>query len=140
MTGDSPTLDQTLRNIQILHGVFMATVIMYAYVLRLLARTAAVADPVFFWSIAGIATGCYCASLLVRARKVGPTLERLRLNPDDTAALTSWRSGMILTDVSMEFVVLFGFALYCLGAPGQQVAAFFVVPFVTMLLLFPKRP
>jgi hypothetical protein len=140
MAGESPKLEQTLRNIRILHGVFMVTMAMYAYVLRFLVRAPALVDPVFFGSTAGIAVGCYSASFLVRARKVAPAIERLRVTPDDDAALKSWRIGTILSDVVMECVVLFGFALYCVGATAQQVAPFFAIPFVTMLFLFPKRP
>ena len=140
MTGESPTLDQTLRNLQILHGVFMATMVMYAYVLRFFERTSAIVDPIFLWSITGVAIGCYCGSLLIRARKISPAVEKLRVTSDDAAALVSWRVGTILSCVIMECVVLFGLALYFVGATGRQVAAFFAVPFVTMLFLFPKRP
>ena len=140
MAGESPTLDLTLRNIRILHGVFMATMVMCAYALRFFERTSAVVDPIFFWSIAGVAIGCYCGALLIRARKIVPAVEKLRVTSDDTAALASWRVGTILSCVIMECVVLFGFALYLVGVTGRQVAAFFVVPFVTMLFLFPKRP
>jgi hypothetical protein len=140
MASESPKLEQTLRNIQIFHGVFMATMVLYGNVLRLLVRTPAIVEPVFFWSIAGMALGCYCASLLVRARMVAPAIERLRTTPDDVAALARWRSGTILSDALLECVALFGFALYAIGATVPQVALFFVVPFVTMLFLFPRRP
>ncbi len=54
--------------------------------------------------------------------------------------MTNWRAGTILSDVTLECVLLFGLALYFMGATVIQIAPFFVAPFVTMLLLFPKRP
>jgi hypothetical protein len=134
------TLDQTLRIIRILHGVFLFTMVLYAYVAHISTPPPAIVNPSFFWSIVGVALGCYFASLLVTARKISPAIEKLRTNPDDRAALVSWRVGAILSYVTMECVPLFGFAQYFVGATVRQVAPFFVVPFVTMLFLFPKRP
>jgi hypothetical protein len=125
MEGQPITLDQTLRIIRILHGVFLFTMVLYAYVAHISTPPPAIVNPSFFWSIVGVALGCYFASLLVTARKISPAIEKLRTNPDDRAALVSWRVGAILSYVTMECVPLFGFAQYFLGATVRQVAPFF---------------
>ena len=66
MPGQLPTLDQTLRTLRILHVVFMATMVMYAYVLHIVTPPPAVLDLTVFWSISGLASGSYCASMRVR--------------------------------------------------------------------------
>jgi hypothetical protein len=140
MPGQTPTLDLTLKNLQILHGVFTGVMVMYAYVLHIVTPAPATLKPEFFWSMVGLAVAFYCGALLMRARRVSPIIEKLRANPDDPATLAAWRTGTVLSDVFMECVVLYGVALYFTGASVSQVVPFFVVPFLTMLLLFLKRP
>jgi hypothetical protein len=75
-----------------------------------------------------------------RVRKLSPAVERLKIEPDDVAAQVKWRNASIVSVAMTECVVLFGFVLYMLGATTRQVAPFLVIPFVTMIFWFPRRP
>lgn len=140
MPGERVTLDQTLRSLRILHSVFMLTMLMYMLVLHMIPHTVASIDPLTYWVMAVVGAGCYAASLFFRSRKIIPAIEALRVRPDDFAALASWRVGLIFSDLLMECVFLFGFALYFVGATVSQVTPFFSIAFATMLFFFPKRP
>lgn len=133
-------IDQNVRSIRVVHSAFMATVLLYVYAMHIVQRSPATLVPVIFWSLAGIAVFCCCGAYFWRVRKLSPAVERLRVAPDDAGALAQWRGGSIVSVTMLETVVLFGFALYMLGATTIQVAPFVIVPFVTMILWFPKRP
>jgi glycerol uptake facilitator-like aquaporin len=64
----------------------------------------------------------------------------LTAEPEDTAALNRWRSGYIITYALSEVVALFGLVLRILGFTLSQVAPFYLVGFVLMLLFGPRRP
>ncbi|HEY0702417.1 MAG TPA: hypothetical protein VGD60_06595 [Candidatus Acidoferrales bacterium] len=134
-------IEQVLRVVRILHSVMLATMVLYAVVtVRFLPAGAGPIDPTFFWSIAGVAIGFFFAAFLVRAKKTQPAVETLSAQPADAAGLKNWRVGTILSAVALECVVMFGVALYIQGAAPTQVALFFVLPILTMMLWFPKRP
>jgi hypothetical protein len=60
--------------------------------------------------------------------------------PDDLAALNRWRSGYIITYALSEAVALFGFVLRMLGFTLSQVAPFYLVGFVLIMIFGPRRP
>lgn len=95
--------------------------------------SAASLRPSFFWSISIVAAICYLTSFQIRTRRIDPALEKLPLDPSDSAALAAWRTGTLLADVTLESVLLFGVMLYVFGATAGQAAPFFVIPFLTML-------
>jgi F0F1-type ATP synthase membrane subunit c/vacuolar-type H+-ATPase subunit K len=64
----------------------------------------------------------------------------LAAQPEDTAALNRWRSGYIITYALSEAVAVFGLVLRILGCTLSQVAPFYLVGFVLMLLFGPRRP
>ena len=133
-------LDQTLRTLRILQGIFIVTVFLYLYAMSIVPHQPANIAPAMFWGFVAIAFGALVAGQFVRKQMVGGALERLRIHPDDRAALGNWRKGVILACVLTETIALFGFALRFLGADWAHVAPFFVVAVGTLLLTFPQRP
>jgi hypothetical protein len=133
-------LDQTLRALRILQGVFIVTMFLYLYVLSVVPHQPGNIAPAMFWGVAAMAFGALCAGQFVRKRMVGGALEKLRVDPDDRAALGTWRVGVILACVFTETIALFGFALRFLGAGWRHVGPFFVVAIGTLVMTFPQRP
>jgi len=134
-------IEQTLRVVRMLHSMMFAGAVLYIVVEVYTARSfAQPLNPTFFWSITGVATGCFFAAFLVRAKKVQTAIETLGAQPDDAVALKNWRVGTILSLVALECVMFFGTELYVRGATQTQVALFFILPILTMVLWFPKRP
>jgi hypothetical protein len=64
----------------------------------------------------------------------------LAAQTEDTAALNRWRSGYIITYALSEAVAVFGLVLRIQGCTLSQVAPFYLVGFVLMLLFGPRRP
>jgi hypothetical protein len=133
-------VDQTLRVLRIIHGTFIVTVFLYLYVLSIVPHQPADIAPSMYWGLVAIAFFALLAALFVRKRMVGVALERLRVAPDDAAALGNWRKFGILACALLETIALFGFSLRILGADWAHVAPFFVVAVGTLLLTFPQRP
>ena len=63
----------------------------------------------------------------------------LAAQPEDSAALNRWRSGYIIIYVLSEAVALFGLVLLILGFTLSQVAPFYLVGLVLILLFSPRR-
>jgi hypothetical protein len=63
----------------------------------------------------------------------------LAAQPEDKAALKRWRSGYIISYSLCEVVALFGLALRILGFALSEVAPFYLVGFVLILLFSPRR-
>ncbi len=59
--------------------------------------------------------------------------------PDNAAALKRWRTGYIFTYGLCETLALFGFVLCFMGFTLSEVAPFYVVGFVLVLLFSPRR-
>jgi hypothetical protein len=133
-------IEQNVRSVQRVHGTFMATVLLYVYMMHVVRGSPPGPAPAMFWSIAGLAGYCWGAAYMWRVRKLSPAVERLKINPDDAAAQTKWRNASIVSVAMIECIVLFGFALYMLGATTIRVAPFLVIPFATMVFWFPRRP
>ncbi|HXM21634.1 MAG TPA: hypothetical protein VN948_10265 [Terriglobales bacterium] len=64
----------------------------------------------------------------------------LAAQTEDTAALKRWRSGYVITYALSEAVAMFGLVLRIQGCTLSQVAPFYLVGFVLMLLFGPRRP
>ena len=64
------------------------------------------------------------ATVYIRLKMVGPALDTLSSTTDDAIALAKWRKGVVLSDVLLDVVVLYGF---CLAIPGRDAAAVLAV-------------
>jgi hypothetical protein len=65
----------------------------------------------------------------------------LAAQPEDSVALNRWRVGYIISYVLSETVALFGLVLRIQGGfTLSQVAPFYLVGFVLILLFGPRRP
>lgn len=132
------SIPQVLGSARILHRVFLATI---AFFVVVLVRVPPVGRTVP--SAIVIAMGFACVTdiaiaVFLRARMVQASEERLREDPQDSAALNRWRAGTLLSFVFAESVVLFGFALKVIGV-GWNIAAVFFAVGVTLLLLWAPR-
>ena len=77
-------------------------------------------------------------SLFFRRRIVQPAAERLSNNPEDSLAARRWRSGVLVSLVFCESVVLFGLALRFTGAGWNVCGVFYAVGIFFLLLWTPK--
>ena len=135
------TIDGSLRNIRIVHGVILFAMVLIIYngevliphKLRDLGGILPIAYGIVSLHVIGLA-------LYFRTTKIRPALEILQLKLDDPKALGQWRFGAVLTAVLLESIVLYGFALRFLGAPAKTSWLFYSVGIVLMLFWWPQRP
>jgi hypothetical protein len=135
------TTQQTLRFLRIVHGSLMSAVLLYLYVMRLVpAQPSQELDAKVPLLLGVVALVELAVGASIRSRKLRTAFETLRKVPDDVRALGQWRQGVIISDSLAMAVVLFGVALHFLGAPSLQVASFFAVGAVALLLWWPRQP
>jgi hypothetical protein len=135
------TTQQTLRNLRVVHGCLMFAILLYLYVMRLVpAQPSQELDAKLPLILGVIALVELATGISIRSRKLRTAFETLRNAPDDVRALGLWRQGVIISDSCALAVVLFGLVLHFLGAPSWQVASFFIVGAVAMLLWWPRQP
>jgi F0F1-type ATP synthase membrane subunit c/vacuolar-type H+-ATPase subunit K len=79
-------------------------------------------------------------AIIVRIKMVRLAAETLQTQPNDSAALVRWRTGIIASFVLAETIMLFGFALRFFGGTLLQVTPFYAVAIALMLLWWPRLP
>jgi hypothetical protein len=135
------TVERTLHFVRTVHGFLLFAMFMYVLtaekILPHQARTLNSMVGTDFLVLGILFVG---ATVLIRAKLVGTALDTLRSTPDDPIALGKWRKGVILTDVLLESVILYGFALRFLGGTLQQSLPFYAAGIGLMILWWPKRP
>jgi hypothetical protein len=135
------TVEGTLRSVRIVHGFLLFTMFLYAVTAeKILPQQARTINSTIGNSFLVLGILVVGVTVLIRAKLVGTALDTLRSSPDDAIALGRWRKGVILTDVLLESVVLYGFALRFLGGTLRQSLPFYASGIGLMILWWPKRP
>ncbi|HEV1994298.1 MAG TPA: hypothetical protein VGR03_08205 [Candidatus Acidoferrum sp.] len=131
-------IESTLRSVRVLHLIFLLTVALFIINLRMLQPAE---RGISFLTVSVFVLLCLsdiAIAISFRARMITPSIERLRVNPQDAAALGRWRSGVITSFTFAETVVLLGFMLKILGAGWNVAGVFFVVGILLLLAWAPK--
>jgi len=135
------TTQGTLVFLRILHVTLLVSIALYLDVIRTMpAKPAALLDNDFFFSLGTVAMAILGYAQAIRLRRLRPTLETLRMKPDDAQSLAQWRYIVILCDCLAESVALFGIAIHFLGGTYWQVVPFFIVGGGAMLAWWPTGP
>ena len=132
-------LDSSLRLLRIIHGAMLASVVLYAGVAES-ARSSEHPPAVLLPALAAMGAGLAAGAFILRRMWVESAEERLRLAPDDTAALNRWRAGHITTFALAEAIALYGLVLRVLGAPFLHAAGFYAIAVLLLLMFTPRRP
>ena len=97
-------------------------------------------NPTFRGGIIAVSILIVFATMLIRLKLVGTALDTLRSTPDDPSSLAKWRKGVILSDMLLEVIVLYGFMLRFMGGSLQQSLPFYAVGIGLMIVWWPQRP
>jgi hypothetical protein len=127
-----------LRNMRILHVVFLFTQFQFLWVLHLSHHPETGVRPAIVIGFAVVAVADLNVALFFRRRDVKASEEKLRVSPNDSAAIRQWRSGMIISFAFAEAISLFGFMLKVLGAEWKFAGPFFAFAVLLMLLWVPR--
>jgi hypothetical protein len=127
-----------LRNVRILHAVFLLTMFLYIVVLRLIQHADQTVPAGIVFAFALVAFSDVGIALFIRSRKVRASEEKLRTQPNDPGTLNQWRVGTIISFVLAETIGLLGFILKFLGAEWKIAGAFFAFAIFLMFLWMPR--
>ena len=127
-----------LRNMRILHAVFLFTQFQFLLVLHLSNPVGTGVPPTVVLAFAVVAVADLNVALFFRRRDVKASEEKLRITPNDGAAIRQWRTGTITSFVFAEAISLFGFLLKFLGAEWKFAGPFFAFAVLLLLLWVPR--
>jgi hypothetical protein len=141
MSQPPQTVEGTLRIVRTVHGVLLFAMFMQVLTVeKILPHQPRQLDSTFTSAILVLSIAIVGATVYIRLKMVGTALDTLRSTPDDPNSLAKWRKGVVLSDVLLDAVVLYGFVLRLLGGPLQQSLPFYVVGIGLMILWWPKHP
>lgn len=131
-------LKNALAQVRVIHATFVTTWFLFLLAIHLTAPvqqhvSLTVIQALVLAAITDIALAVY-----FRSQYLGRSLEPLREQPADTAALARWRTGNIVSFTFAETITLCGLALKFLGAAWRIAGPFFAVGLMLLLLWFPR--
>ncbi len=123
------------------HGTLMLCIVLYVVVMRMVPAQNAEPLSTNVPLLLGIlAVANLVSGQMIRSRRLRLAFETLRTKPDDAESLARWRQGVIISDCLVEAVVLYGLAIHFMGGTSRQVAPFFIVGSVAMVVWWPVQP
>lgn len=134
------TMEGSIRFARILHGVMLFSMCLYIIAAEMFGDRMPRDIHVFQWGFMTVSFLLVVVAVLVRVKLVQPTAQILQTQPNDSATMGRWRSGILTSFVLAEAVMLFGFALRFLGGTLLQATPFYAVAIALMLLWWPRRP
>ena len=135
-------MNNTLRQVRILHAVFVATWFMFLYVANFVLPPSSLAAtlPSFFpLVVAVVVISEIGMALFLRARFIGSAEMMLRVNSEDRAAIAKWRTGNLFSFCIAETVTLFGLIQKVLGFDWKVAGIFFGVGLLLLILWTPRK-
>jgi len=130
----------TLRTLRTVQWVMLGSILFYAVVGEALGSRTRAADPSlgYFFTTAGVAI--VGVIFVVRRTLVLRSAETLASRPDDSLALSHWKTGYVATYALCEGLALFGLILRFMGCSFQQSLPFYVGGFVLLFFFGPREP
>lgn len=129
---------RALRNLRMLHGVFLLTIVLYAAALTQIPAVSHDPQRILLYVFALVAVSDVLLAFVLRAQLVAAPAHVLLTNPEDANALRKWRSGNLISFVLAETLALLGVLLKFLGFGWNVAAVYFAAAIVLLMLFTPK--
>jgi hypothetical protein len=134
-------MEPARKLLQIVRGGLLASIAMYVFVgERVSPNLGAVPDRNVYFALTLVAITTTGMIFAIRRAFVLRAEATLETQPGDAASLNRWRAGYIIIYGLCEALALLGLVLRFMGFTLAQVAPFYVVGFVLMLLFTPRIP
>jgi hypothetical protein len=128
-----------LRTLRTTHALFVLSIVFYAFVgEKMMQHAATPASATMIVGMAVAAAGIAAAAAIIRGKFVAPSVEALRLRPENGKALKSWQAGSLISLALAESVGLCGVALRAGGVPLEQALPFYLAAIVLMMIWRPR--
>jgi hypothetical protein len=134
------SIEGSLRNVRMVYGALLFSIVLYIVAAEMVGDR--VPHDIHVTWLAFLACCCplIVVAIMVRAKMVKPAAEILQAQPNDSAALGRWRTGITTSLVLTEAIALCGLAARFLGGTLLQATPFYAVAIALMLLWWPRRP
>ena len=134
-------MEPARKTVQVIRIALLVSVAVYVFIgERIGQSTPGAPDRNFYFAITLVALTTVGMAFAVWRLFVLRSEAMLAAQPEDAAALKRWRAGFTFTYALCETVALFGLVLRILGFTLSEVAPFYIVSFVLMILFSPRRP
>jgi hypothetical protein len=132
-------MENTRKTLHILRFALLVSIALYAFIVIRVPSTV-IPNPGVLRVFILLAVVAIAAILVIRRMLVLPSEMVLAERRDDSKGLQRWRAGYIIIYALSESLALYGVALHFLGFTGRQVAPFFLVGAVLLLIFSPRFP
>jgi hypothetical protein len=129
-----------VREARRLHFILALCIPLYAYAAETIPQ-----HPVH--AVKALESGMWTAVLVdlgilavVRWKIMRPSMETLRLRPDDARAVARWRVGSLNASLISESIPIYGATLKFLGGTFHEALPFYALGLVLMLVFVPRSP
>jgi hypothetical protein len=127
-----------LREMQILHAVFLLAVFLLVYAAEQLRRTTTGYSKVFLGLMISLAILNWLQAYYFRRKRRIPVLGKLHLDPSDTRALKQWRGAIAVILSLAESIAFYGCILRLFGGSRLVSWPFFGLALILMLVWRPQ--
>jgi hypothetical protein len=136
-------LDRTLQTLRTIHAAMLGSTVFFGIIVFIRDPAPRFTTPPFFpllfYFLAAVNVA-FAIFFFSRGAMVTEAGEKLRLNPDDSAALRDFQKGYIIAFALAESAIIFGVVVRFLGGSWNHALALAAIGIVSLLLCTPRRP
>ncbi|HWX93844.1 MAG TPA: hypothetical protein VNY29_14540 [Terriglobales bacterium] len=133
-------MESAIKVIRAVQIAMLVSVILYVAVGEGIGSVPRLNNPVLFYVLSLVTITIVGVILVVRRTLVLQSAATLAARPNDTATLSRWRAGHIMTYALSEAIAIFGLVLRLIGFSLSQVWSFYIAGFILLLFFGPRRP
>lgn len=133
-------MESAIKVIRAVQIAMLVSVILYVAVGEGIGSVPRLNNPVLFYVLSLVTITIVGVILVVRRTLVLQSAVTLATRPNDTATLSRWRAGHIMTYALSEAIAIFGLVLRLIGFSLSQVWSFYIAGFILLLFFGPRRP
>jgi cytochrome b561 len=133
-------MESAIKVIRAVQIAMLVSVILYVAVGEGIGSVPRLNNPVLFYVLSLVTITIVGVILVVRRTLVLQSAAALANRPNDSATLSRWRAGHIMTYALSEAIAIFGLVLRLIGFSLSQVWSFYIAGFILLLFFGPRRP
>jgi hypothetical protein len=134
-------MEPAIRFLRVVQCALLFSLIVVVSVPEFLqVRPAETPPRMAFYLIISLCVWMTVGMFFLRRKIVSKAERRMLVNPEDKAALNSWKAGHLIALACCEALALYGLVLRFLGFKLGQVVMFYLVGVGLMLYMTPRPP
>jgi F0F1-type ATP synthase membrane subunit c/vacuolar-type H+-ATPase subunit K len=130
---------KTLRSVRVIHAAFLLAALLYVWLPAMIVHASGKEAPTaMVLAVSMVALSSLGIAVFLRRRMVRPAADRLSKNPEDVQAAGRWRSSVVVSLAFCESLVLYGLALWFIGAGWNVYGVFYAMGIFLLLAWYPR--